>query len=187
MGYPIIIRHRVELKPSPRKRLPVRGSRACADVPRRRGHGRADEHLPSTARVHRRARRRCGVMAAGGAGETGVDAGGSLPEFGSRPPELRPLRPRLFGGACPSRVRLWPKPGDRIPPRTRKGAPCVSRCSTPPRLPARQKKEEKGIQRIRRGRRRQRMRPAELCFGYADALQGCHQTLRLELLTIQDL
>jgi hypothetical protein len=36
MGYP----HNYGLKPSPRKRLPVRGSRACADVPRRRGHGR---------------------------------------------------------------------------------------------------------------------------------------------------
>jgi hypothetical protein len=40
MGYPIIIRFRVGLKRSPSKRLPVRGSRACADVPRRRGRGR---------------------------------------------------------------------------------------------------------------------------------------------------
>jgi hypothetical protein len=36
MGYP----HNYGLKPSPRKRLPVRGSRACPDAPRRRGHGR---------------------------------------------------------------------------------------------------------------------------------------------------
>ena len=36
MGYP----HNYGLNPSPCKRLPVRGSRACADVPRRRGHGR---------------------------------------------------------------------------------------------------------------------------------------------------
>jgi hypothetical protein len=40
MGCPIIIKYRVGLKPSPSKQLPVRGSRACADVPRRRGHGR---------------------------------------------------------------------------------------------------------------------------------------------------
>jgi hypothetical protein len=40
MGYPIIIRLRVGLKPSRCKRLPVRGSRACPDVPRRLGHGR---------------------------------------------------------------------------------------------------------------------------------------------------
>jgi hypothetical protein len=41
MAYPIIIRFRCCLKPSfPCKRLAVRGSRACADVPRRRGHGR---------------------------------------------------------------------------------------------------------------------------------------------------
>jgi hypothetical protein len=39
MGYPIIIRYRVGLKPSPSKRLPSRGI--------------ADEHLPSTARIHR--------------------------------------------------------------------------------------------------------------------------------------
>jgi hypothetical protein len=36
MGYP----HNYGLKPSRCKRLPVRGSRAYADVPRRLGHGR---------------------------------------------------------------------------------------------------------------------------------------------------
>jgi hypothetical protein len=36
MGYP----HNYGLKPSPRKRLPMRGSRACADVPRGHGRGR---------------------------------------------------------------------------------------------------------------------------------------------------
>ena len=76
MGYPIIIRFRLGLKPSPCKRLQAAaGARQSCMCRGGEATGGADEHLPSTARIHRRARRG-GSLAAGGPGATAAGNAG---------------------------------------------------------------------------------------------------------------
>src|ERR1700746_1318341 len=80
----------------------------CASIMFPRVGGLDDSQHRPTA-IPSRTRLGGSDMAARRALAAAPNAGDWLPEFGSRPSELRPLRPRLFGGPCRSRVRLWPK------------------------------------------------------------------------------